>query len=144
MNIDSTAALTARKETVIDAPLDQVWALQTDIDGWPAWQPDVTTARLEGALEAGTIFRWKAKGLNIVSTLQAVEPGRTIGWTGDSIGMRAVHIWHFEPQAGGTRVVTEESLSGWFPRLMKMFSPAFLENSLAASLQTLKTRAERR
>ncbi len=144
MNIDSTAALTARKETVIDAPLDRVWALQTDIDGWPAWQPDITTARLEGALQPGTIFRWKAKGLAIVSTLRAVEPGRTIGWTGDSIGMRAVHIWHFEPRGDQTHVLTEESLSGWFPRLLKLFSPAFLENSLAASLQTLKSQAERR
>ena len=58
--------------------------------------------------------------------------------------MRAVHIWHFEPHGDQTHVVTEESLSGWFPRLMKLVSPAFLENSLAASLQTLKFQAERR
>jgi uncharacterized protein YndB with AHSA1/START domain len=142
MNIDQNAPMTACKEIFIAAPLEKVWALQTDIERWPEWQPDVASAKLEGDLAVGTIFRWKAQGINITSTLQEVEPGRRIGWTGSAIGMTAVHIWTFEPREDGTWVITEESLSGWLPRILKIFDPAFLEKSLDESLQVLKAKAE--
>ena len=135
--------MTARREILIAAPLEKVWAVQTDIDRWPEWQADVSSAKLEGNLEVGTIFRWKAKGLSITSTIQELEPGRRIAWTGSSIGMKAVHIWIFEPRDTGTRVITEESLSGWFPRILKIFDPTFLEKSLTGSLQVLKSQTER-
>ena len=143
MNIDQKASLKAKKEIVIDAPAGKVWSLLTGIDDWSMWQPDVTSARLEGTLSVGTEFKWKAKGLNITSTIQELEPDKKIGWTGKSIGMKAVHKWTFEPQDHFTNVITEESLSGWFPGLLKIFDPAFLEKSLTGSLQVLKTEAER-
>ncbi len=142
MHIDQNAPMTARKEIFIAAPVENVWGVQTDISRWPEWQPDVTSAKLEGDLAVGATFRWKAKGLSINSSIQELEPGRRIGWTGDSIGMQAIHIWTFEPQEDGTRVITEESLSGWFPRILKLFDSTFLEKSLAGSLQVLKTRVE--
>lgn len=141
-SIDTKAPLTAHKEILIEAPVEKVWARQTDIDGWTAWQPDITAAKLEGALVAGSVFRWKAKGLKIVSTLHTVEPQHKIGWTGVSLGMYAIHNWTFEAQGDSTRVIGEESLSGWLTRLLKLFDPKFLEKSLEASLQTLKNQVE--
>ncbi len=140
--IDTQAPLFARKTIVIEAPVDIVWNVQTNIEKWPQWQPDVTAAALDEALTAGATFRWKAKGLKIVSTLHTVEPQRQIGWTGDALGMFAIHNWTFEAQNLGTRVSTEESLSGWLVRLLKIFDPQFLDKSLEASLQTLKAQAE--
>lgn len=142
MHIDDNATLTARHEILIDAPITSVWAIQTAIEQWPQWQPDITAATLEGPLAVGTVFRWKAKGLGIVSTLQAVEEPTTIGWTGDSLGMHAVHIWHFSAEGNQTRVKTEESLAGWMVRLLKLFDRNFLEKSLKQSLATLKNRVE--
>jgi len=142
MNIDLTAPLTAHKEITIDAPLARVWKIQTDIENWPEWQPGVTSAKLEGELAVGTVFRWKAAGLNITSTIQVLEPQRQIGWTGNSLGMRAVHMWRFEPQGDSTHVITEESLSGWLARLLRLFSPEFLDNSMERSLQVLKKHVE--
>lgn len=142
MKIDSSAVLQAEKEILISDPIEKVWVEITQIDQWPQWQPDVTSAQVDGALAAGTQFHWKAKGLNITSTLQAVEPMQRIGWTGNSIGMHAVHIWTFETREGGTYVKTEESLSGWFPWILKRFDPKFLEKSLQNSLQVLKSHVE--
>lgn len=142
MNIDTNAPVFARKEIVIHAPVEKVWELQTDIENWKRWQPDITAAKLEGALEAGTIFRWKAKGLNIVSTLHTVIPLKQIGWTGLSLGMFAIHNWMFEARGKTTLVVTEESLSGWLTRLMILLDPQFLEKSLETSLNNLKFMAE--
>lgn len=142
MNIDHNAPLLGGKAIFIAAPLEKVWALQTDIDRWPQWQPDVSSATLEGRLGVGSIFHWKAKGLSITSTIQELEPKRRIAWTGRAMGMKAVHIWTFETRKKGTRVLTQESLSGPIPRIIKLFDPKFLEKSLAESLQVLKDRAE--
>lgn len=142
MNIDQNAPMTARKDIFIASPLEKVWAVLTDINRWPEWQPDVSSAKLEGNLTVGTIFRWKAKGFSITSTIKELKLGQRIGWTGSSLGMKAAHIWILEQQGNGTRVIIEESLSGWFPRILKIFDPTFLEKSLDKLLQALKIRAE--
>ena len=138
--IDTKAPLFARKEIFIEAPLKKVWGTQTDIERWPEWQSDIASAALQGDLTAGTTFKWKASGLGIVSTLHTVNPKNEIGWTGVSFGMFAVHNWTFKEQDNGTLVITEESLSGWLASLFKIFDKNFLEKSLEASLQKLKTR----
>ncbi len=74
MDINHQAPLVARKEIVIQASPESIWNLLADINAWSQWQSDVSIARLEGPLAVGSIFRWKAGGLNITSTLQVVEP----------------------------------------------------------------------
>ena len=142
MKVDAHAPLTGRDEITIQAPPETVWSVLTDIAGWPQWQSGVSSAALDGELAVGTTFRWKANGLGITSTIQDLRPGRRIGWTGDSLGMRAIHLFALEPQDGVTRVTTEESLSGWLARILKFFDANYLDKSLASSLQALKTRAE--
>ncbi|MEJ5202006.1 MAG: SRPBCC family protein [Anaerolineales bacterium] len=142
MNIDYNAPLHAEKDILISAPLEKVWSEITKIDQWPKWQPDVTAAKLDGELATGTMFYWKAKGLNITSTIRILEPMQSIGWTGKSLGMQAIHIWTFEKREDSVYVKTEESLSGWFPRILKLFDSKFLEKSLQNSLQVLKAHVE--
>jgi len=142
MKIDDRAPMVARKEILVDAPIDSVWALESDIDRWPQWQPGVSAARLDGPLTAGSIFRWKGQGLNITSTLQEVSPPTRISWTGKAPGIDAIHIWTFEPQGNSTRVVSEESWSGWLTRLLKLFDARMLEKSMDQSLKVLKSKAE--
>lgn len=142
MKIDHNAPLHAAKDILISASVEKVWSELTNIDQWSIWQPDVTSSRLDGILATGTMFHWKAKGLNITSTIQILEPLQSIGWTGKSMGMQAIHIWTFEKHENGTYVKTEESLSGWFPRILKLFDPKFLEKSLHNSLQVLKGHME--
>ncbi|MBE2272331.1 MAG: SRPBCC family protein [Anaerolinea sp.] len=143
MQIDTNAPVTARDSILIHAPLERVWALQANIEQWTQWQPNISRAVLEGELKAGSVFRWKAQGLAITSTLQVVDPCRQIGWTGVSLGMKAIHLWHFEATPEGTRVTVEESLSGWFTRLLAWFDRTFLTKSMASSLALLKAQAEK-
>ena len=142
MHIDFSAPLHAKRDMLISAPLEDVWSAITGIDQWLEWQPDITSSKLDGELAAGAVFYWKAKGLNIVSTIQVLEPMHRIGWTGKSLGMQAIHIWTIDVHRGDTCVTTEESLSGWFPRLLKLLDPHFLEKSLLHSLQVLKAHVE--
>ncbi|MBP7832402.1 MAG: SRPBCC family protein [Candidatus Levybacteria bacterium] len=142
MNIDTNAPLIGKKDIIINAPVDHVWSIQSDVNSWPKWQKDVSFAKLQGKLVKGTMFKWKAMGISITSVLQEVAPNKTIGWTGKSFGMSAVHFWHFEKQGNKTKITTEESLSGWLPKFIKVFKPDFLEQSLSKSLLTLKNHAE--
>lgn len=144
METDQGAPLSACKEALVGVPPEVVWGVQADIEGWRRWQPGVSSVQLGDPLAVGTSFKWKANGASITSTIQELEPGRTIGWTGKSLGMQAVHVWRFEPRDGGTQVTTEESLSGWLATLIKLFDRQYLEKSLANSLQALKDEAERR
>jgi uncharacterized protein YndB with AHSA1/START domain len=73
MNIDRNAPMAARREIIIAAPVEKVWNVLTDIERWPEWQSDIVTVQLEGGLKVGTVFRWKAKGLAITSTLREFE-----------------------------------------------------------------------
>src|SRR5207244_1549251 len=69
-----------------------------------------------------------------------------VGWTGHSIGTRAVHIWRLTDEGGGTRVETEESMEGWFPALPLFGSLArkSLRRAVSTTVAELKREAERR
>src|SRR5690349_8348110 len=58
--INPAAQLHHRTETRVNAPLSTVWKVQTEVEGWPAWQKAVTTAKRldQGELKAGSKFEW--------------------------------------------------------------------------------------
>ena len=43
------APVFAVHEIDIEAPLDTVWRLHTDVNTWPTWQTDITAAHIDGA-----------------------------------------------------------------------------------------------
>jgi uncharacterized protein YndB with AHSA1/START domain len=130
-------------ETVIDAPLERVWAVLAGIEGWPRWNADVSRAELRGPLTEGTEFRWRAGGMTIVSTLRMVDPPVRIGWSGRASGIRAAHVWTLEERDGRVLARSEESFTGWLP----WFLPGTMQRMLAASLErgvaALKAECER-
>jgi hypothetical protein len=142
MDINRQAALFTRKELLIHAQPHTVWNIHTGIDAWSRWQPGIALSKLEGALRVGSVFQWKTGGLTITSTIEVVEPEERIGWTGRSLGTQAKHIWTFRPHQSGTLVTTEESMDGWFVRILKIVMPTFLDTSLDLWLQSLKKQAE--
>ncbi|PAU74247.1 SRPBCC family protein [Halomonas salipaludis] len=145
VEINRDASVIASAEAYVDAPSSLVWAVKTNLLTWPEWNADVTSIHFSGTLAPGERFRWKAGGVPIASTLQAVDSGRMIGWTGRApLGIRAVHTWVFEAEGEGTRVRTEESFDG---RLVLVFAgpmQRMLTASLQRSVTALKIEAERR
>jgi len=144
MGIDRSAAATAAGETQIDADPQAVFSVIAAIDDWPAWNPDVKSAKLEGPLRSGTAFRWKSGPGTIASTLQVVNPPTEIGWTGKTMGIKATHVFRFEPNDGGTLAHSEESFEGLIPRLLPGYSRKTLDKAIKGVLSQLKTEAERR
>ncbi|MDX8145598.1 SRPBCC family protein [Lentzea sp. BCCO 10_0061] len=127
--INPAAQLHHRTETRINAPLSTVWKVQTEVEGWPAWQKAVTSAKRldQGELRAGSKFEWTtpapatpttpATTLNITSTVLDVKTRECVRWSGPAVGQglgidEGVHVWTFTEVDGGVLVRTEESWIG--------------------------------
>ncbi|MFD7026767.1 SRPBCC family protein [Streptomyces sp. NPDC059917] len=157
VGVDPDARVRHRAEIFIDAPLSTVWKLQTDVEGWPAWQAPVTTAeRLDhGPLHKGSAFRWTtpvppnptpARSLEITSTIEQLSPRSCIRWTGPAVGeglrIDGVHVWNFTATRGGVRVTTEETHTGPQVDADVPTATALLRQGLEAWLADLKAAAE--
>lgn len=144
MEINTAAAAVVRLDATIDAPLETVWRLHTDIDGWTDWHPDVTRADLHAPLGVGAVFEWETHGLTITSTVGEWTPMRCIAWGGPAHGIDGIHVWTFRTEDDRTVVHTEESWDGEPVRADAAGLHAALEASLVSWLAALKATAEQR
>ncbi|MEU6986727.1 SRPBCC family protein [Streptomyces sp. NPDC046324] len=141
--IDETAPVIVRLSTVIDAPLERVWALHTGIDAWADWNADIDRAELEGPLLPGHSFTWTTHGMDITSTVHEIVPGERLVWGGPAHGIEGIHVWTFERTGSRiTTVHTEESWSGAPVDAATEELGQALNASLTAWLAALKARAE--
>ncbi|MEV6767496.1 SRPBCC family protein [Nocardia sp. NPDC051030] len=157
--IDPAAPIHYRTEALINAPLDTIWNLQTDVERWPSWQQPVTSMkRLDsGPLQADSQFRWTtpvpatdrtpATTLTITSTVHQMQYERCLRWTGPALGdglniEGGTHVWTFTPVDGGVLVRTEENWKGTQVEADVPTSTSFLGAGLEAWLANLQTAAE--
>ncbi|WP_327674598.1 SRPBCC family protein [Kitasatospora sp. NBC_00458] len=145
-NIDTTAPVIVRLATTVDAPAATLWAVHTDVEAWPQWNPDVESVRRDGPLDGpGASFTWRTHGLEITSTVRELVPGARIVWGGPANGIEGVHVWAFDETGDGRVTVrTEESWSGAPVAAMPEVMEQALRESLERWLGHLKAEAERR
>jgi polyketide cyclase/dehydrase/lipid transport protein len=144
MKINESAPAVGSAEIVVAADPEVVWEVLAAIEDWPSWNPDVTSASLEGGLTEGSTFRWKAGSATITSTLQRVERPRLIAWTGKALGLRAIHVYRLEAHGPGTFVSTAESWDGPVARVFRKRMQETMSKAIEAGLGYLKAEAERR
>jgi uncharacterized protein YndB with AHSA1/START domain len=144
MDINRAAPAIASGEARIDADPETVFSVISAIAAWPSWNPDVKSAELDGPVEPGTVFRWKAGPSSLTSTLQVVDPPHEIVWTGRTMGIKAIHVFRFEARDGGTLARSEESWEGLIASLLKRWSRRTLAKGLDDVLAHLKDESERR
>ena len=143
LKINKDAIVKISKEIEINAPIETVWKIQTNIDSWPDWQHQISDARLLGALELKSIFIWKSGGFKLTSSIEKVVVNSFLGWTGKGLGASAIHIWEFiSLENGNTMVRTNESLDGWLVKLLKGTMEKKTNESLDVWLNALKKESE--
>jgi hypothetical protein len=141
VHIDEYAPVTARGEIEVAASPELIWDLLTRMDHWADWNPDVKTAS-QPAIEEGAIFWWKSGPATLTSTLGQVDRPRKLGWTGTSMGIKAMHVWRLESDGQETLARIEESWSGTLPRLLPSLMRRSLQKTLNSWLHHLKIEAE--
>ncbi len=144
VEVNHDAPATGVAEVLIKAPIDTVWRILSDLEKWPSWNKSVSKIRVNGPLEAGTSFDWKAGGSRIVSRLEEVDPPQRIAWSGRMPGIRAIHVWELKAEDEGTRVHTEESFEGFIVGLLRGLMKKILAKALAQGTAALKAAAESR
>jgi hypothetical protein len=136
-------------EIDIEAPPEHVWAILTDLDAWPEWNPFITSS--EGTVAVGEKLANRmeppgGKAITFKPTVTVVEPATTFEWLGRLVLPGVFDGRHrFELEAtesGGTHLVHSEQLNGVLVRFMRKS----LDNQTLAGFEAmnaaLKTRAE--
>ena len=142
--VDRTAPVIAHHEVDIQAPLDTVWRLHTDINAWPTWQTDISAAHLEGVLEPAASFDWASYGLSVTSTVYDLAEEARVLWGGTASGITGVHEWLFSQTPAGVHVTTNESFAGEPVTADAAGLQSLLDASLVSWLVDLKAAAESR
>lgn len=141
--INENAPVKSKNQIEIQAPIDTVWSILTDIKNWTNWQVAVTETIVDEKIEEGTNFKWKAGGLSFKSKIHTSKPKIAFGWTGTTIGARAIHNWTFRKKDSNTTIViVEESLQGVFPFLFKKYFQNNLDKGVMKNLMDLKDYSE--
>lgn len=142
-NINAQAPVKCSKSIKINANSKKVWSVLTNIDQWAVWQNEITKPKLNGELKPNSTFDWKTGGAKIHSTLHTVEPFTQFGWTGTTFGMVAIHNWTLTETNGQTEVSVEESMEGFFAKLLKKSFNNNLEKGMLNWLALLKKECEK-
>jgi acetyl esterase/lipase len=134
----------------IEATPEQVWEVLTDLAAYPEWNPFIVRARGVVAPGRRLTLRMQPVGgraMTLRPRLVEVAVGRELRWRG-RLGvpglMDAEHTFLLQPQAGGTRLVQQETFRG----VLVPFVAASLDrNTLPAFVamnEALRRRAEDR
>jgi uncharacterized protein YndB with AHSA1/START domain len=144
MQINRDAPVMAVGELDVSAAAEAVWDVLADLARWPEWNADITEVSVDGPLAAGTRFRWKSGPGWITSVLREVDPPRTLGWTGTTFSIKAVHVYRIDPRDGATKVRLEESWEGLLASVLRRPFRRMLQKAIDTGLVRLKSEVERR
>jgi uncharacterized membrane protein len=133
-----------RAAITIDAPIEVVWAVFTDVERWPTWTRSVTSVELiNGPMRLGATARIRQPRLpTVVWTVTDWDPGRSWTWTATGPGARtqASHVL----TASGAATTAEQSIipSGPIGRLVALLWRSLTRRYLAMEAAGLKQRCE--
>jgi len=143
MEINENAPVIAKGMIEINSNPEIIWDMIADVERWPIWNRDVQNASLEGKVAKGSKFKWKSSSLTITSIFQEDNRPKILGWTGETMGIKAIHIWRFEPEDNKTIVRTEESWERPLTHLTRNRTQDMLQKSIDSVLNYLKIEVER-
>jgi hypothetical protein len=97
-------------EITIDAPIDAVWAVYSDVERWPEWTASVTSVELLDGPPLDSTSRARIKQPrfpSLVWTVTELAPGRTWTWVTHSPGATTTATHLLERLADGRTRVTQ-------------------------------------
>ncbi|MET0458777.1 MAG: SRPBCC family protein [Ilumatobacteraceae bacterium] len=135
-----------RDGVTIDAPIERVWDVYSDVERWPEWTASVTSLTLiEGTEVAlGTRARIKQPRFpNLVWEVTEVEPGVSWTWVSRSPGARTVAT-HLLRSTGPSSTTVEQVIeqTGVLGSLVGRLTRRLTRRYLAMEAAGLEQRVE--
>jgi len=138
--INENASIRDRQSIIINANIDRVWDILTNVNAWTQWNKEIKVAKCEQvAMEAD--FEWQVLQSHFKSTFHVVDMPNTLSWTGQSKFVKSIFVWNLEASDAQTIVTVEESIEGFIVPIFNNHSK--LHNILIDWLHALKTEAEK-
>ena len=126
--LPAQASVFVSNELIIPTPAAAIWPWLIRAELWPNWYPN--SADIHFLSHAGpdlrdrSRFRWRSFGISITSKVREFVPGQRLAWSTQGIGLDAYHAWLLIPIGEcATRVVTQETQTGWLARLHQTLMP---------------------
>ncbi|MDQ3742418.1 MAG: SRPBCC family protein [Actinomycetota bacterium] len=106
-------AISGSASTVIEAPIDEVYAVAADVEHSPRWQPEIKRAEVlerDGEEQVLVETETDAKVRTLKSTLRfTYDPPHGLQWRQESGDLKSVEgSWSFEDAGDGTTKATYE------------------------------------
>lgn len=133
-------------EITIDAPIDAVWAVYSDVERWPMWTTSVTSVELVDGPPLGPDSRARIKQPrfpSLVWSVTALAPGTSWTWTTHSPGATTVATHLLERvEEGRTRVTQTIDQRGVLGVLVGLLTKRLTRRYLAMEGAGLRQRVE--
>jgi len=132
----------------VDAPIDGVWEVLTDVERWSEWTSTVTSVtRLDDSpLQVGSRARIEQPKIPPTEyEVTEVEPGRSFTWVARGPGVRTTARHVLEELPGErTKVTLAVEQGGPLGKVMGRFYRGLTDKYLANEAEGLKARSEGR
>ena len=129
------------EEILINAPLNKVWKIFTDLTCWVDWNSvlkDVSTDH--ASISKGETFSCSLRPfifpVHFETFIEEVELHERVVWSGSKYGIFARHEFIFEMLEDHVRVISRETFKGMTMENMKFIFPAWRIRELTKSLLT--------
>lgn len=142
ITVNENAPVKSQKEIFIDADIETVWKVLTQIENWSVWQSDIQQSVLHDTFGKEARFTWKSGGVKIRSKIHTLQPYLSLGWSGKTMGILAIHNWHISNQNGKVKVQVSESMEGLMARILKKSLHSTLKEGMQTWLVLLKKECE--
>lgn len=131
---------------LIDAPVDVMWRLTTDVEGWAALMPTITSVQRldDGPLRVGSRARIKQPGQSAaVWTVTELEPGSLFVWRSARPGLTMTGVHRMTSEQGGCRNTLELEATGLLARPLGLVLGRLFRKVLRTENTCFKAEAER-
>ncbi|MGV9714283.1 SRPBCC family protein [Gordonia sp. NPDC003424] len=130
-------------EATIHAPVDAVWAVWTDVDAYPAWDPREERARLSGPFAVGSTIDSKQKG-NPGGTATITDVVAPTRWVAVSpLPGGSLTIGHDLEAAGGdTHIRKTYTVTGPLQILFRLWWGPKVRGAMPATFSALERRVQ--
>lgn len=128
----------------IDAPVEVVWSVFTDVEQWPTWTASVSSVRLlDGPMRVGATVRIRQPKLPTVTwTVTEFDPGRSWTWQATSPGAHTVATHHLTGSESTTVARQSIEQGGPLGRFVGWLYRSLTARYLTLEAEGLKRRSE--